>query len=60
MINKFQAISYLVATFLLTNYFGWTSIPWILLKVPAAIIGVIWVWAILVATVMLIINGNNK
>lgn len=60
MINKFQAISYLVATLLLTNYFGWTSIPWILLKIPAAIIGVIWVWAILVATVMVIVNGSNK
>ena len=60
MINKFQAISCLVVTLLLTNYLEWTSIPWILLKIPAAIIGVIWVWAILVATVMVIVNGSNK
>mgnify|MGYP006974358330 CR=1 FL=1 len=60
MINKFQSISCLVVTLLLTNYFGWTSIPWILIKIPAAIIGVLWIWAIVVATVMIIVNGDIK
>lgn len=54
MINKFTAISWIVITLLITNYFGWTSIPWLILQIPAAIIGVIWVWAIIVATIITI------
>lgn len=54
MINKFTAISWIVITLLITNYFGWTSIPWLILQIPAAIIGVIWVWAIIVATIIVI------
>ena len=60
MVNKFNVATWIVILLSITNYLGWTSRPWILLKVPAAIIGVIWVWAILVATVMVIVNGNNK
>ena len=60
MVNKFNVATWIVILLSITNYLGWTSIPWILLKVPAAIIGAIWVWAILVATVMVIVNGNNK
>ena len=56
MINKFQAISYLVATLLLTNYFGWTSIPWIILQIPATVIAVIWLYAIIMASIMIIKN----
>ena len=56
MINKFQAISYLVATLLLTNYFGWTSIPWILLQIPATVIAVIWIYAIIMASIITIKN----
>jgi hypothetical protein len=60
MVNKFNVATWIVILLSITNYFGWTSIPWILLKVPAAIIGVIWIWAIVVATVMIIVNDNNK
>ena len=56
MINKFQAISYLVATLLLTNYFGWTSIPWIILQIPATVIAVIWLYAIIMASIIVIKN----
>ena len=56
MINKFKAISYLVATLLLTNYFGWTSIPWILLQIPATVIVVIWIYAIIMASIIIIKN----
>ena len=56
MINKFQAISYLVATLLLTNYFGWTSIPWIILQIPATVIAVIWIYAIIMASIITIKN----
>ena len=54
MINKFQAISYLVVTLLLTNYFGWTSIPWIILQIPATVIAVIWIYAIIMASIIII------
>lgn len=54
MINKFTAISWIVITLLITNYFGWTSIPWLILQIPATIIGVIWVWAIIVATIIVV------
>ena len=60
MVNKFNVATWIVILLSITNYLEWTSIPWILLKVPAAIIGVVWVWAILVATVMVIVNSNNK
>ena len=56
MINKFQAISYLVATLLLTNYFGWTSIPWIILQIPATVIAAIWIYAIIMASIIVIKN----
>ena len=56
MINKFQAVSYLVATLLLTNYFGWTSIPWIILQIPATVIAVIWLYAIIMASIIVIKN----
>ena len=54
MINKFQAISCLVVTLLLTNYFGWTSIPWIILQIPATVIAVIWIYAIIMASIIII------
>ena len=59
MVDKIKAFSWMVIILYITNHCGWTSIPWILLKIPAAIIGVIWVWAILVATVILIVNGKQ-
>lgn len=60
MVNKFDVATWIVILLSITNYFGWTSIPWILIKIPAAIIGVIWIWAIVVATVMIIVDDNNK
>ncbi len=54
MINKFNVISWIVVILLVTNYFGWTSIPWLLLQIPATIIAVIWIWVIIVATIITI------
>ncbi len=60
MVNIFNVATWIVIILSITNYFGWTSIPWILIQIPAAAIGAIWVWAILVATVIVIVNGSNK
>jgi hypothetical protein len=60
MVKIFDVATWIVIILSITNYFGWTSIPWILIQIPAATIGAIWVWAILVVTVILIVNGSNK
>jgi hypothetical protein len=57
--NKFNAISSILAILSLTNYFGWTTIPWILIQVPATIVIAIWIWAIVVATII-VIKNNTK
>jgi hypothetical protein len=54
--NKLNTISLIVAILSLTNYFGWTTIPWILIQIPATVIIAIWVWAIVVATIIVINN----
>lgn len=54
--NKLNTISLIVAILSLTNYFGWTAIPWILIQIPATVIIAIWVWAIVVATIIVIKN----
>jgi hypothetical protein len=54
--NKLNTISLIVAILSLTNYFGWTTIPWILIQIPATVIIAIWVWAIIVATIIVINN----
>jgi hypothetical protein len=59
MMSKFEVISLIVVALSITNYCGWTSIPWILLQVPIAILSITWIWAILVVTVTLIINGKQ-
>jgi hypothetical protein len=57
--NKFNAISSILTILSLTNYFGWTTIPWILIQVPATIVIAIWIWAIVVATII-VIKNNTK
>ena len=54
--NKLNLISLIVAILSLTNYFGWTTVPWILIQIPAAIVIVIWIWAMVVATIIVIKN----
>ena len=54
--NKLNTISLIVAILSLTNYFGWTTIPWILIQIPATVVIAIWVWAIVVATIIVIKN----
>ena len=57
--NKLNTISLIVAILSLTNYFGWTTIPWILIQIPAAVVIAIWIWAIVVATII-VIKNNTK
>ena len=57
MISKFGAWTWLIVILLITNYFGWTAIPWMLLKIVAYATSCIWVWVILVATVIFIMNN---
>lgn len=57
--KKLNAISLIVAILSLTNYFGWTTIPWILIQIPAAIVIAIWVWAIVIASIIIIKNYNK-
>ena len=54
--NKLNLISLIVAILSLTNYFGWTTIPWILIQIPAAIVIAIWIWVMVVATIIVIKN----
>lgn len=54
MVDKIKAIGWIVILLSITNYFGWTSIPWILLQIPAAIIVGLWIWAIILATIIVI------
>lgn len=57
--NKFSIWSWLIVIFLLTNYFGWTTIPWMLLKIVAYATGFIWLWGIIVGTIIVIINNTK-
>lgn len=59
MISKFGAWTWLIIILLFTNYFGWTAIPWILLKIVACATSCVWIWAILVATIMVIIDNKK-
>ncbi len=54
--KKLNAISLIVAILSLTNYLEWTSIPWILIQIPAAVVIAIWVWAIVIASIIIIKN----
>ena len=54
--KKLNTISLIVAILSLTNYFGWTTIPWILIQIPAAVVIAIWIWAMVVATIIVIKN----
>ena len=54
--KKLNTISLIVAILSLTNYFGWTTIPWILIQIPATVVIAIWIWAMVVATIIVIKN----
>lgn len=54
--NKINAITCIIVSLLITNSLGWTHIPWLLLQIPAAVIAVIWVWAIVIASIIIIKN----
>lgn len=57
--NKINAITCIIVSLLITNSLGWTHIPWLLLQIPAAVIAVIWVWAIIIASIIIIKNYNK-
>ena len=59
MISKFGAWTWLIVILLITNYFGWTAIPIVVLKVMAYPTIAIWIWIIFVATIMIIIDGKK-
>ena len=54
--KKLNIISLIVAILSLTNYFGWTTIPWILIQIPATVVIAIWIWAIVIASIIIIKN----
>jgi hypothetical protein len=56
MVNKFNVATWIVILLSITNYLEWTSIPWILLQIPAAVIAVIWIYAIIMASIIIIKN----
>ena len=45
---------------MITNYLGWTSIPWFLLQIPATVITAIWIWAIILASIITINNARDE
>lgn len=57
--KKLNVISLIVAILSLTNYFGWTTIPWILIQIPATVVIAIWIWAIVIASIIIIKNYNK-
>jgi hypothetical protein len=59
MISKFGAWTWLIVILLITNYFGWTAIPWMLLKIVACTTVCVWAWAIIVATIIVIMNSKK-
>ena len=59
MMEKLKTISLIVAILSLTNYFKWTAIPWILIQIPATVIIAIWIWAIIIASIIIIKNYNK-
>ena len=60
MVNKFNVATWIVILLSITNYLEWTSIPWLILQIPAAIIGVIWAWAIIIATIVVADDIKKK
>lgn len=60
MMNKINAITCIIVSLLITNSLGWTHIPWLLLQIPAAVIAVIWAWAIIIATIVVADDIKKK
>ena len=51
---KYALVQTVVLSF--TNYIGWSSIPWILLKIPGYALCLILAWVLIVSTIIVIKN----
>lgn len=54
MVNAFYQISLLLLTLNIMNGLGWVFLPTPLIVIPTIIIGLIWIWLIVVATAITI------
>jgi hypothetical protein len=58
--NKFTCISVIVVILLFLNKLGLTTIPSMLIMIPAYIIASIWAYLIFLATIIVVIETYNK
>ena len=54
MINAFYQISLLLLTLNIMNGLGWVFLPTLLIRIPTILVGLIWIWLIVVATAITI------
>ncbi len=56
----FKYFGVTIPTLMITNYLGWTSIPWVLLKISGGVLVGIWVWVLIVAALVVANEIKNK
>jgi hypothetical protein len=54
MVNAFYQISLLLLTLNIMNGLGWVFLPTPLIIIPTILVGLIWIWLLVVATVITI------
>lgn len=54
MVNAFYQISLLLLTLNIMNGLGWVFLPTLLIRIPTILVGLIWIWLIVVATAITI------
>jgi len=54
MVNAFYQISLLLLTLNIMNGLGWVFLPTPLIIIPTILVGLIWIWLIVVATAITI------
>ena len=54
MINAFYQISLLLLTLNIMNGLGWVFLPTPLIIIPTILVGLIWIWLLVVATAITI------
>lgn len=54
MVTAFYSVSLLVLVLNILNFIGWTIIPKMVLLIPSIIIGALWAWILLIATIVVV------
>ena len=53
-LKRLGCATFIIILLNMINSCGWTSIPWPILMIPSGIIGLVWLYAIIVATILII------